>query len=133
GCLFTHVEPWLDTTRLEDLWWFEGAHETPERLAQSPELRGGAPSGDVRRSSPPLAAGDSRRGAALAGRGSDPARPGESPSGRRPCRLRGPCRPVRHAVALALPPGPGRRMSIPPDLKPGRFPWAARQDPDTPV
>jgi predicted phosphodiesterase len=34
-CLFTHVEPWLDPTSLEDLWWFEGRPETPERVAQS--------------------------------------------------------------------------------------------------
>lgn len=23
-CLFTHIEPWLDPQRLEDLWYFEG-------------------------------------------------------------------------------------------------------------
>jgi hypothetical protein len=35
GCLFTHIEPWLNPERLEDLWWFEGVPETPERTAQS--------------------------------------------------------------------------------------------------
>jgi Calcineurin-like phosphoesterase superfamily domain len=35
GCLFTHIEPWLDPEKLEDLWWFEGPPETPERAAQS--------------------------------------------------------------------------------------------------
>jgi hypothetical protein len=35
GCLFTHVEPWLDATSLEDLWWFEGLPDTPARVAQS--------------------------------------------------------------------------------------------------
>lgn len=35
GCLFTHVEPWLDPTRLEDLWWFEGMPDTPARVGQS--------------------------------------------------------------------------------------------------
>ncbi len=34
-CLFTHVEPWLDPEKLEDLWWFEGFPETEERVAQS--------------------------------------------------------------------------------------------------
>lgn len=24
GCLFCHIEPWLDAERLEDLWYFEG-------------------------------------------------------------------------------------------------------------
>jgi hypothetical protein len=35
GCLFTHVEPWLDPESLEDLWWFEGHPDTPERASQS--------------------------------------------------------------------------------------------------
>jgi hypothetical protein len=34
-CLFTHVEPWLDPERIEDLWYFEGAPDTPDRVAQS--------------------------------------------------------------------------------------------------
>lgn len=34
-CLFTHVEPWLDPEKIEDLWWFEGYPDTPERAAQS--------------------------------------------------------------------------------------------------
>jgi predicted phosphodiesterase len=35
GCLFTHVEPWLDPEKVEDLWYFEGPPETPEDLARS--------------------------------------------------------------------------------------------------
>lgn len=35
GCLFTHVEPWLDPTILEDLWWFDGVPASPERVARS--------------------------------------------------------------------------------------------------
>jgi hypothetical protein len=35
GFLFTHVEPWLDAEKIEDLWWFEGIPDTPERLSQS--------------------------------------------------------------------------------------------------
>ncbi|CAN5666504.1 hypothetical protein BH23PLA1_BH23PLA1_28990 [soil metagenome] len=35
GCLFTHVEPWLDPENVLDLWFYEGSPETPERLAQS--------------------------------------------------------------------------------------------------
>jgi hypothetical protein len=35
GCLFTHVEPWLDPSRIEDLWYFDGPPDTPERLARS--------------------------------------------------------------------------------------------------
>jgi hypothetical protein len=34
-CLFTHIEPWLDPEKIEDLWWFEGPPDTPERAAQS--------------------------------------------------------------------------------------------------
>jgi predicted phosphodiesterase len=34
GCLFTHVEPWLDPEEIEDLWFFEGPPESPERLAR---------------------------------------------------------------------------------------------------
>ena len=34
GCLFTHVEPWLDPANVEDLWYFEGAPETTEQLAR---------------------------------------------------------------------------------------------------
>jgi hypothetical protein len=34
GCLFTHVEPWLDPEKIEDLWYFEGPPETPERVAR---------------------------------------------------------------------------------------------------
>jgi hypothetical protein len=35
GCSFTHVEPWLDPSRLEDLWYFDGPPDTPEKLARS--------------------------------------------------------------------------------------------------
>ena len=35
GCHFTHVEPWLDTEKIEDLWCFDGRPEDPDRLARS--------------------------------------------------------------------------------------------------
>src|SRR5262245_45538951 len=35
GCLFTHVEPWLDPHRVEDLWYFHGPPDSPEKLARS--------------------------------------------------------------------------------------------------
>jgi hypothetical protein len=35
GCLFTHVEPWLDPHRVEDLWYFDGPPDSPEKLARS--------------------------------------------------------------------------------------------------
>jgi hypothetical protein len=35
GCLFTHVEPWLDPHNLEDLWYFDGPPDTPAKLARS--------------------------------------------------------------------------------------------------
>jgi hypothetical protein len=35
GCLFTHVEPWLDPHKTEDLWYFDGPPDTPEKLARS--------------------------------------------------------------------------------------------------
>jgi predicted phosphodiesterase len=35
GCLFTHVEPWLDPQRVEDLWHFHGPPDSPEKLARS--------------------------------------------------------------------------------------------------
>ena len=34
GCLFTHVEPWLDPEKIEDLWHFDGPAETPEQVAR---------------------------------------------------------------------------------------------------
>jgi hypothetical protein len=34
GCLFTHVEPWLDPERIEDLWYVEGIPETPEQVSR---------------------------------------------------------------------------------------------------
>jgi hypothetical protein len=35
GCLFTHVEPWLDPHNVEDLWYFDGPPDSPEKLARS--------------------------------------------------------------------------------------------------
>lgn len=35
GCLFTHVEPWLDAEDPAELWWFDGVPVTPKRLARS--------------------------------------------------------------------------------------------------
>lgn len=35
GCLFSHVEPWLDPHKAEDLWYFDGPPDSPEKLARS--------------------------------------------------------------------------------------------------
>ncbi len=35
GCHFTHIEPWLNPERIEDLWYFVGLPETPEQVARS--------------------------------------------------------------------------------------------------
>ena len=35
GCLFTHVKPWLDPQKVEDLWYFDGPPDSPEKLARS--------------------------------------------------------------------------------------------------
>jgi hypothetical protein len=35
GCLFTHVEPWLDPHRVEDLWYFDGPPDSADKLAKS--------------------------------------------------------------------------------------------------
>src|SRR5262249_44954855 len=35
GCRFSHVEPWLDARRIEDLWYFDGPPDTPETVARS--------------------------------------------------------------------------------------------------
>src|ERR1043165_4489004 len=35
GCLFTHVEPWLDPHKIEDLWEYHDSPDTPEKLARS--------------------------------------------------------------------------------------------------
>jgi hypothetical protein len=35
GCLFSHVEPWLDPHRAEDLWYYDGPPDTAEKLARS--------------------------------------------------------------------------------------------------
>jgi len=34
-CLFTHVEPWLDPHKVEDLWYFDGPPDSTEKLARS--------------------------------------------------------------------------------------------------
>jgi hypothetical protein len=34
-CLFSHVEPWLDPHRIEDLWYFDGLPDSPEKLGRS--------------------------------------------------------------------------------------------------
>lgn len=31
-CCFTHVEPWLDPEKVEDLWYFDGVPDTPAKL-----------------------------------------------------------------------------------------------------
>ena len=33
-CYFAHIEPWLDSYQLQDLWFFEGMPETAERRQQ---------------------------------------------------------------------------------------------------
>jgi hypothetical protein len=35
GCLFTHVEPWLDPDDISDLWYFDGPPDTSEKAAKS--------------------------------------------------------------------------------------------------
>jgi predicted phosphodiesterase len=35
GCLFAHVEPWLNPEQIEDLWYFDGPPETPQQAARS--------------------------------------------------------------------------------------------------
>ncbi len=35
GCLFTHVEPWLDPENISDLWYFDGPPDTPVKAAKS--------------------------------------------------------------------------------------------------
>src|SRR6516162_9547697 len=35
GCLFTHVEPWLDPHLIEDLWYFHGPPDSADKLARS--------------------------------------------------------------------------------------------------
>lgn len=34
GCLFQHVEPWLNPNDILDLWYFEGVPDTPEKVAR---------------------------------------------------------------------------------------------------
>jgi hypothetical protein len=35
SCLFTHVEPWLDPHKVEDLWYFDGPPDSRGKLARS--------------------------------------------------------------------------------------------------
>src|SRR5436190_4744276 len=35
GCLFTHVEPWLDPENIEHLWYFDGPPDTADKAARS--------------------------------------------------------------------------------------------------
>ena len=35
GCLFTHVEPWLNAESIKDLWYFDGPPDTPKKAARS--------------------------------------------------------------------------------------------------
>lgn len=35
GCRFSHVEPWLDAYKVENLWYFEGFPDTAEKAARS--------------------------------------------------------------------------------------------------
>lgn len=35
GCLFSHVEPWLDPEDVTQLWYFEGPPDTPQKAARS--------------------------------------------------------------------------------------------------
>jgi len=35
GCRFSHVEPWLDARNVEDLWYFDGPPDTPEKVGRS--------------------------------------------------------------------------------------------------
>jgi hypothetical protein len=34
-CYFSHVEPWLDPYDVEQLWYYEGLPDTPEKASQS--------------------------------------------------------------------------------------------------
>ncbi len=34
GCLFAHVEPWLDPHRPEEIWYIGGPPDSPEKLAR---------------------------------------------------------------------------------------------------
>jgi hypothetical protein len=35
GCRFSHVEPWLDAHKVEDLWYFDGPPDTLEKASRS--------------------------------------------------------------------------------------------------
>jgi hypothetical protein len=35
GCRFSHVEPWLDATKPENLWYYEGPPDTPDKAQRS--------------------------------------------------------------------------------------------------
>jgi predicted phosphodiesterase len=34
-CRFSHVEPWLDARKVEDLWYLDGPPDTPEKASRS--------------------------------------------------------------------------------------------------
>lgn len=35
NCRFSHVEPWLDARKIDDLWYFDGPPDTAEKAARS--------------------------------------------------------------------------------------------------
>jgi hypothetical protein len=35
GCRFSHVEPWLDARKVENLWFYDGPPDTPEKVSRS--------------------------------------------------------------------------------------------------
>jgi hypothetical protein len=35
GCRFSHVEPWLDAYRVENLWYFDGPPDSPDKAGRS--------------------------------------------------------------------------------------------------
>ena len=35
NCRFSHIEPWLDPARIEDLWYFDGVPDTLEKAGRS--------------------------------------------------------------------------------------------------
>ena len=34
-CRFSHIEPWLDATKIRDLWYFDGVPDTEEKASRS--------------------------------------------------------------------------------------------------
>ena len=35
GCRFSHVEPWLDARKVENLWYYDGLPDTPDKVGRS--------------------------------------------------------------------------------------------------